>query len=91
MDRKEYLKAWRLANKEKTSKYNSNYYDGNRESILKKRQEKENNTCYLALWKQELISCECGKELKRGSIYKHRKSCVVYQRIHSILLPQQQS
>lgn len=80
MDRKEYLKAWRLANKEKTKEYNASYFQANKEAILVQRNKNEEETGYKCMYNQQTRICECGKELKVKSLYNHRKICKEYKK-----------
>ena len=68
--RKEYAKN----NKEKISQYQKDYSNKNKEKIAarsKKYQEKNHER--ISERQSEIILCECGKKIKRGSLYKHRK------------------
>ena len=56
----EQKKKYRQANREIILEKSKNYYEANREIILDKEKKK--------------ISCECGVEIRRDSIYQHRKS-----------------
>lgn len=86
MDRKAYLKEWRLANKEKIKEYNSSYFQENKESILVQRNKSEKETGYKHMYNEQTKTCECGKQLKVKSLYNHRKICGEYKKYLATLL-----
>ena len=73
-------KEWYKDNKEKAIDYNKKYNEDNKEEIKKYRKQwyKDNKerTSKIASDKQkEKVICElCGKELCRGSLYRHNKA-----------------
>ena len=68
--RKEYAKN----NKEKISQYKKDYSNKNKEKIAaQKKKYQEKNHERISERQSEIILCECGKKIKRGSLYKHRK------------------
>jgi hypothetical protein len=80
MDRKEYLKEWRKKNREKIKEYNANYFQENKETIKIKRQEHEKRTGYHNTYSESVFKeCVCGKILKVGTFYLHRRNCKEYQ------------
>ena len=56
----EYLKQWRDNNREKTRQDAREYYEKNKETYKKKR--------------QETIQCECGLEVNKQHISRHKKT-----------------
>ena len=81
MDRKEYLKAWRLANKEKVKEYNASYFQDNKDKINRQRNKSEEETGYKHIYNEQYRICECGKQLKVKSLYNHRKICSEYKKL----------
>jgi hypothetical protein len=76
---KEYKRLWRLKNKEKIQEYNAKYFQDNKEKILRKRNETEQQECKHAMYLRQRVECICGKELLRSSLYGHRKICIIYK------------
>ena len=88
-DRKEYMKAYREKNKEKQKEYNKQYYEQNKSKILneKKKYYAEHKDDievkrdwnkkeeYMKNYQNTIVSCVCGKSMKRANIYRHRKIC----------------
>ena len=58
--RRESCNEWRSNNKDKILEYQKNYYDDNKEQIRTKA--------------KELIKCECGCEVVRFTITRHKRS-----------------
>lgn len=73
-------REWRARNKEKVAQYNANYFQENSEKILRQRNKREQEHQYHTMYLLQKVDCCCGKELQRGSLYNHRKRCIVYQR-----------
>lgn len=85
-----YKKEWREANRDKISEKQKEYYTVNRDIILEnvKQYSKENHDKILKFQKEyreanrdkinekqkEKIVCECGCEINKTSLYRHRKS-----------------
>jgi len=75
----EYLKQYYNDNKqailEKQKENNKEYYEKNKQAILEKKQEYYNDNKQTLLEKmKEKITCECGAEISKIYIYKHRKT-----------------
>jgi len=79
MDRKEYLKQWRLKNNEKVKEYQALYFQANKEAINQQRNYREKETGYHHIYVEQKRECVCGKTLKVKSLYNHRKICLAYQ------------
>lgn len=80
MDRKEYFRKYREATKDKMKLYQANYFQENKDDILKKRNDREKETGYNHIYKQNYKECVCGRTLKVCSLYNHRKICIVYKK-----------
>ena len=78
MDRKEYMKQYRLLNKAKTQEYNKTYFQENKQEIQQKRCKNIKHKDYQLEYQNTRLMCICGKELLRSSLYSHRKTCVVF-------------
>ncbi len=68
-------KEWLEDNKEKIEEYHKQYRADNKQDILEKIKEyyEKNKQAVLEKCKEKII-CECGTELTKNHIYKHRKS-----------------
>ena len=89
-DLKEYKRQWRLKKKQHIKEYNAKYYEANRDTILKYRAVKQEETgCYLA-YQHTRVYCICEKELWRSSLYIHRKTCRTWKN-HLLITSQKQN
>jgi hypothetical protein len=79
MDRKAYLKEWRLKNKEKVKEYQATYFQENKETIYEQRHKHEKETDNHKGYLNQYKHCECGKYLKICSIYMHYKICIEHK------------
>jgi len=62
--RKKYKNEYYCKNKDKVKEKANNYYKNNKNEILRKIQERN----------KIIVTCECGKTIKKNSITSHRKS-----------------
>jgi hypothetical protein len=71
----EYLKEWYKKNKEKQNKKTREYYEKNKEHISQQQKKyREANKDKETAWKREKVKCECGCEVARRDIAKHRRT-----------------
>ena len=71
----QYKKEWHKANKEKINKQKKEYYQANKEAIAQRDKEYyQDNRDKIKARKSIKMKCECGCEVRKDSIYKHRKS-----------------
>ena len=69
--RKEYAKN----NKEKISQYQKDYSNKNKEKIAaQKKKYREKNQERISDRQSEIILCECGREVTRGCLPRHKKT-----------------
>jgi hypothetical protein len=68
-------KDWRERNREKYDTYHLKYRETNREKLAKTERERyhENKEAILA-YQSEIVKCECGASMRRGSLHTHRKT-----------------
>jgi hypothetical protein len=78
-DRKEYMHQYQLKHKEKIKEYKQQYFQENKDEIIRQRNNDNAYKQYQTEYRKQKIDCCCGKTLLRGSIYIHRKKCVEYQ------------
>jgi len=72
---KEQRKEYRTNNKDKIKELNQEYYKNNTDKILKQVQEyREDNEEAIKANKSEKISCECGCEIRRSDLARHKKT-----------------
>lgn len=68
-------KEYRILNKDKVLERNKNYRILNKDKISEKRKENYNlNKDKILENKKEKITCECGTELRKNDLARHRKS-----------------
>jgi len=73
--RKETGKKYRENNKEKIAERKKNYYENNKEKIAeRKKKYRETNKEKIAERKKEKVVCECGSEVTKSCLARHRKS-----------------
>ena len=77
--RKEYKKEWDkkyyFHNKDRFNEYNKEYYIDNKNHILEHQKEyREQNKESIAEKKKEKITCDCGCEIRRDSLPRHKLS-----------------
>ena len=70
-EEKERNKKWRDANKDYTKEYNKEYRTNNIEYFKEYNKEYRTNNIDKI---KELITCECGCEIKRCVLWKHKKT-----------------
>jgi len=72
---KEKSKIWREENNEVLLAKKKDYYQANRELIISRQSEYySKNIDKINTYRKEIITCECGCEILRGSLHLHRKS-----------------
>ena len=77
--RKESQKKYRENNKEKIAERTKEYRDNNKEKIAERKKEyRDNNKEKIAeqgkKYRKQKVVCECGSEVNKGSLSRHRKS-----------------
>jgi hypothetical protein len=61
--------------KEDYNEYNKEYYEQNKNHILEHQKEyRENNKDKISEKKKEKITCDCGREIRRDSLLRHKLS-----------------
>lgn len=71
----EYFKEYKYANKEHIKEYNEERYKNNRDKILVQNKEyRTNNKDKLNERASEKITCECGCDVRRSFLARHKKS-----------------
>jgi hypothetical protein len=72
---KEQKKEWRKNNKESISEYKKEWYEQNKVRVLEQKKEyRETNKESIAEKSKEKIKCECGCEVRRDSLTRHKRS-----------------
>jgi hypothetical protein len=72
-----YLKEYYQANKEQIAERAKEYYQANTEQIKERAQEyKETNMEQLTERRKQKISCECGSNITRHHISRHKQTAV---------------
>jgi len=88
--KKEQKKEWDENNKESINEYKKEYYETNKEHLVEKMKEYkeqnkewiseqrkkhyEQNKVKIAEYKKEKITCDCGCEICRGDLARHKRT-----------------
>ena len=75
LSRKDYQKKYRDKNKEKTIEYHKEYYNKNKDKLMEQvKKYSDNNKVKINERNAEQIKCECGCNVARSSLSRHKKS-----------------
>jgi hypothetical protein len=72
---KKYCKEYRISHTDYFKDYSKDYYNDNKERIIKRQKDYYLvNKDKISEYKSQKVKCECGCELARDSLVKHKKS-----------------